>query len=438
MNLLETIVLRIYDTTGMLPVNAVAGVQGNYQIHDFHTTPFLYVIMINPLQVSVAKFTSEKLAEDLKLVASLESSEEVVIDVHRGFVCVQVPRPADERGKTVYTSKNAPRGSGLRVPLGLDILNVPVDFNFGNEMCTNLSFLGVPGSGKSVAMRRSIVTLARNNAPEDVKFLMIEVAKNGIDLLLFDRLPHLIHPVITDPDEAAAALKLLVNSITRGILPYKLAVVIDEVAALIKARPDTIGDLMTLVSQGRSQNVINLYATQLSDRDTLGDGKAIFKQIHNVVVGKAGNKQLSYVLGNKGELKAEELVGQGDLKLAANDTTSRFTGIFTTAQEIEELPKANIINRLPLETNTPAEPIERSAQLQRLSPELISEGLESLHRQVIDVEYRNQMRGREYFVLPVKRVKELGRNPGLFKKYDQEYLVKLYLALRKRGVLCLK
>lgn len=437
MSLLQKIVLRIYDSTGMLPVNAVQGQPGSYLVNEFILTPFLYVITINPLQVSSKEFTSDRLMNDLKLVANLDASEAVAIDVHRGFVCIQIPRPVEERGKLVLTTANVPRGSGLRVPLGLDIMNLPVDVNFANEMSTNLSFLGVPGSGKSVAMRRSIVTLARNNRPDDVKFLLVEVAKDGLDLRIFGQLPHLVHPVITDPAEAAAALKFLVESISQGKLPYKLFVCVDEVAALIKARPDCIGYLMTLVSQGRAQNVVNLLATQISDRDTLGEGKAVFKQIHSVVLGKAGNKQLSYIMGNKSDLHAEELVGQGDLKLNANATSSRFAGIFTTVSELQALPKAATINRLPLEG---AGSVQRPGAPGRLIPEpVLVEGLMSLQRQVDELEYRNVMRGREYFVLPATRVKELGRNPAVFKEKDQPYLVSIYKEMRRQGVkLCLK
>ncbi len=445
MSLLQKIILRIYDTTGLLPVNAVQGQAGDYLVNDVFVTPFLFVITLKPIQVSSKQFVNDKLMHDIKLEAGLESSEHVVIDVHRGFVCIQIPLPAEERGKLVLTSANVPRGAALRVPLGLDILNEPVNFNFANEMSTNLSFLGVPGSGKSVAMRRSIVTLARNNSPDEVKFLMIEVAKNGIDLRLFDQLPHLVHPVITDPAEAAEALKFLVNSISQGQLPYKLFVTVDEVAALIAARPDAIGYLMTLVSQGRSQNVVNLLATQLSDRDTLGDGKAVFKQVHSVILGKAANTQLSYVLGNKSGLHADELVGQGDLKLNSVSGTNRFASIFTTLQEIEALPKAPFINRLPLEgpSGPPAPPADalinrRGPQPKPLSEELIAESLISLQRQVDDPIYREDMRGRAYFILPPKRVKELGRNPELYKTNDQPYLVQIYKALRRKGVqLCL-
>lgn len=445
MSLLQKIILRIYDTTGLLPVNVVQGQAGDYMVNEVFVTPFLFVITLKPIQVSSKQFVNDKLMEDIKLEAGLESSEHVVIDVHRGFVCVQIPLPAEERGKTVLTSKNVPRGAALRVPLGLDILNEPVSVNFANDMSTNLSFLGVPGSGKSVAMRRSIVTLARNNSPDDVKFLMIEVAKNGIDLRIFRQLPHLVHPVITDPNEAAEALKFLVDSIKMGQLPYKLFVTVDEVAALIKERPDCIGHLMTLVSQGRSQNVVNLLATQLSDRDTLGEGKAIFKQIHSVVLGKAGNVQLSYVLGNKSGLHADELVGQGDLKLNSISGANRFAGIFTTREELEALPKAPFVNRLPLEGPPPPSfapvspvPVKGGAQTKPISPELLSESLISLQCQVDDPTYREDMRGKAYYVLPATRVKELGRNPNLFKINDQPYLVQVYKALRRKGVqLCL-
>lgn len=447
MSLLQKIVLRIYDSTGLLPVNAVAGQPGNYIVQEYLITPFLFVILINPLQVSTKEFTNEKLTTDLKLTAELNADESVAIDVHRGFVCVQIPLPPNERGKLVLTAANIPWGKGLRVTLGLDVMNLPVDFNFANEMSTNLSFLGVPGSGKSVAMRRSIVTLVHNNQPDDVKFLMIEVAKDGLDLRLFEQLPHLVHPVITDANEAALALKYLAESISHGKLPYKLFVCIDEVAELVKRRPDCVGDLMTLISQGRAQNVVNLLATQLSDRDTLGPGKALFKQIHSVVLGKAGNTQLSYVMGNRSGLHAEELLGEGDLKLNSNSSSSRFVSVFTTPNEIKQLPQTTLINRLPLEEAVvpppPSAPVsslfERGAPGRYLPVPILIEGLVSLQRQVEEKEYREAMQGREYFVLPVSRVKELGRNPATFKDKDQPYLVQLYREMWKRGVkLCLK
>jgi hypothetical protein len=179
-------------------------------------------------------------------------------------------------------------------------------------------------------------------------------------------------------------------------------------------------------------------------------------------LGKAGNKQLSYILGNKSDLHAEELVGQGDLKLNAVGGTNRFAGIFTTRQELEALPKAPFINRLPLDDPWKSQnPRERPgaggegplgpppappspslakaiAQTKPISPELLCESLISLQRQMDDPTYRQDMRGRAYFILPPRRVKELGRNPEMYKTYDQPYLVEVFKALRRRGVqLCL-
>jgi hypothetical protein len=184
-------------------------------------------------------------------------------------------------------------------------------------------------------------------------------------------------------------------------------------------------------------NVVNLLATQISDRDTLGDGKAIFKQVHNVVLGKAGNRQLSYILGGRSDLKAESLTGQGDLKLASNDATTRFAGVFTTQNDLERLPETDVINRLPLESKSIVPFVEKpsvGAPIKEIPPKIIIEGLHSLQRQVDDLEYRSLMRGREYYIIPASKVQELGRNPTIFKERDQPYIKSLYRELWQRGL----
>lgn len=438
--LISKIALRIYDSTKLLPVERAGALAGQYAFREIVITPFLYVIKIDPMAVSTKTFTNDRLAKDIKLVAGLEQSEEVVIDVHRGFISIQIPRPASERGSTVYTSANVPRGSGLRVPMGLDVFNEPVYFDFARHMNTNLSFLGVPGSGKSVSMRRSIVTLAKNNDPAAVKFLMIEVSKDALDLRIFSNLPHLIHPVIVSPVEAGQALGWVVGQLRAGKLPYTLVVCVDEVAELVRLQPDSVGLLMSLVSQGRAVNVVNLLATQITSKDTLGEGTGIFRQIHNNVVGKATNKQLSYLLGNRSELRAEALTGQGDLLLSSNDATTRFAGVFTTRNDLERLPRVEAIPMLPLAeyTNTGAivEDARNAGQFERqpIPPVIVAEGLHSLQRQVDEPAYRAEMAGRKFHVLPASRVKELGRNRDTFRDRDQPHIKAIYRELWKRGL----
>lgn len=439
--LLNKIVMRIYDTNGLLPVNAVQGHKGDYVVSEYVLTPFLFVVKINPLQTSTKQFTNAQLAKDIHLVSGLEKHEQVVIDVHRGFVTIEIPRPAIERNKVVYTSNEVPRGNGLRVVLGLDIFNEPVHFNLAGEMNTNLSFLGVPGSGKSVSMSRTIVSLAQNNSPDDVKFLMLETAKNGIDLEKFAHLPHLVHPVIINPDEAVRALGYVVTQVKQGKLPFRLVICIDEVAELVRQRQEAIELLMSLVAVGRAVNICNLLATQITDKDTLGEGRAIFRQIHNNVLGKANGKQLSYILGGSADLKAEALIGEGDLLLKSNDITTRFAGCFVTKRDMERLPKTDSTNYLPIEeySNTPAIVEEARAIVPRFEAKptpanVVIAGLESLQRQMDEPLYRSDMRGKAYYVLPVSQVKALGRNAQTFKERDQPYIVSLYKEMWKRGL----
>lgn len=441
MELLQEIVIRIFHTTNL--INDV-----HYKIYGFIQTPFLNVIQIKPHTVSASTFTTKKLENDVKMIAGLSKTDEVVIDVHRGFVTIEIPRPASERGQTIYTLDDIPHGRGLRVPLGLDILGMPTYHDFGRHMQTNLGFLGVPGSGKSISMRAAIVSLARNNNPGEVRFLMLEVAKDGLDLRIFGRLPHLIHPVITDPDEAIQALAWAVEQIRMGKLPFKLFVCVDEVAALVRQRPEAIDLLMALVAEGRGVGIVNLLATQIIDDNALGkDGPAIFRQVHNRVLGKATNKQLSYLLGNQSGLKAEALTGEGDLLLNSNTESTRFAGIFTTRRDMESLPRVDNVNRLPIQnfTNTDAaaddaKALVRSGQFEEkpIPPAVIGESLISLQRQIDDPIYRRDMRGRAYYVLPASQVNEIGRNKATFKERDQPYIVEIYKYLRRRGVqLCL-
>ena len=436
---LKVIATRIFHTTKLSAV--AAGNRGpDYQFYDLVETPYLNVILIKPGEAGTKPFLSKDLAMDLKQVTHLGEREQVVIDVRRGFVTIQIPKSSEERGKTIYTSRNVPRGRDLKVVLGLDVMNQPLRFDFSRQMNTNLSFLGVPGSGKSVLMRHVNTSLAANNTPDRVKFLMIEAAKDGLDLTLFANLPHLIHPVITDPGEAESALAWAVTRLKTGLDGYRLFIVIDEVAALVSQRPEAVPLLMALVSQGRAMGIVNMLATQLTDKDTLGDGKAIFRQIHNVVLGKAGNAQLSYLLGNKAGLSAESLLGEGDLILSANDESGRFAGVFTTKQDILSLPRAERIERLPLAhyTNTEAV-IEHEARTTKfetepIPAEVVAAGLRSLQRQVCDRDYRARMAGREYYVMPVSEVKGLGRNLKTFKERDQVYITSLFKALWRKGL----
>ena len=128
---------------------------------------------------------------------------------------------------------------------------------------------------------------------------------------------------------------------------------------------------------------------------------------------------------------------QGDLKLSSNDITTRFAGVFTTGRDLERLPKTDVINRLPLteETKTivPYQ-AERGAPTRNIPPKIIVEGLYSLQRQVDELEYRNLMRGREYYIIPASKVQELGRNPTIFKERDQPYIKSLYKELWQRGL----
>ena len=431
------IAMTIYDTSGLVP--SLPGRPGNYRFRETIVTPFLTVFQIEPGACGTRPFLTQQLRDNLKAVSRIDKGEQVEVDIHRGRIVVQIPLPVSERGRRVYTSNSVPRGRHLRVSLGLDITNHPVYFDFAGEMNSSLAFLGSAGSGKGVSMQRSIAAIAGQNGPDNVKMLMLEVSKQSIDLLVFQNLPHLIHPVIEDLDEAESALGWAAAQTRRGTLPFKLFICVDELGELVTQRPETIPLLQTLVSQGRALGIRNLLATQVADKATIGEGTKVFRQVHNRVLGKVSNKQLSYLLGNASGLHAESLTGKGDLIMSTTEFTTRFAGVMNSPADFESLPRAESIPRLPIGeyTNTAAiaEDTYRSPgpDQQVIPADVVAEGLISLQRQMDDPQYRKQMSGKKYFVMPVSKVKAMGRNPAIFRDRDQPQLVRIYKTLLKRG-----
>ena len=101
--------------------------------------------------------------------------------------------------------------SKLQVALGKDIKGAPVSVNLSKM--PHLLVAGTTGSGKSVAVNGMITSLLYNASPEDVRFIMVD--PKMLELSIYEGIPHLLLPVVTDPKKANLALRWAVEEMER-------------------------------------------------------------------------------------------------------------------------------------------------------------------------------------------------------------------------------
>src|SRR5262249_49479910 len=101
--------------------------------------------------------------------------------------------------------------SKLQVALGKDIKGAPVSVNLAKM--PHLLVAGTTGSGKSVAVNGMITSVLYNASPEDVRFIMVD--PKMLELSIYEGIPHLLLPVVTDPKKANLALRWAVDEMER-------------------------------------------------------------------------------------------------------------------------------------------------------------------------------------------------------------------------------
>ncbi|MCE5194635.1 MAG: DNA translocase FtsK [Nitrospiraceae bacterium] len=218
--------------------------------------------------------------------------------------------------------------SRLTLALGKDI--------FGNPIVADLSKMphllvaGATGSGKSVSINSMVMSLLYKSSPKEVKMLMID--PKLLELSAYENIPHLISPVITNPKEAAEALRKMVYEMERRYrllaekgakniegfnkkasdeeqLPY-IVVFIDELADLMFASANEVEDAIARLAQmARASGIHLILATQRPSVDVItGVIKANFPaRISFQVTSKIDSRT---ILDSQG---AEQLLGKGDM-----------------------------------------------------------------------------------------------------------------------------
>ncbi len=282
----------------------------------------------------------------------------------------------------------------LILALGKDISG---NARFANlENMPHLLIAGTTGSGKSVGINVMITSILYKHSPEDCKFILID--PKMLELSVYEGVPHLITPVVTDPKKAIVALKWvvremesrykkmsllgvrnienynqrmveaikkrekIVRSIPSGISPETgqsttkqieienkkmpfIVVVVDEMADLMMVAGKEIEHTIQRLSQmARAAGIHLIMATQRPSVDVItGTIKANFPSRISFQVSSKFDSRT--ILGDEG---AERLLGKGDmLMMTAGGITTRIHGPFISDQEIENIVRSLQKHGLP-------------------------------------------------------------------------------------------
>ena len=215
---------------------------------------------------------------------------------------------------------------------------------------------GTTGSGKSVCMNSIIISLLYKASPDEVKLIMVD--PKMVELGIYNGIPHLLIPVVTDPKKAAGSLQWAVsemmrrykamsdagvrdlesyNSIMEGEEGTKLpqvVVIIDELADLMLVAAKEVEESICRIAQmGRAAGIHLVIATQRPSADVItGLMKANIPSRIAFAVASAMESRI--ILDTQG---AEKLVGKGDMLYApiGNGKPKRVQGCFVTDPEVE-------------------------------------------------------------------------------------------------------
>ncbi len=306
-----------------------------------------------------------------------------------GRSVIGIELPNENREKVVLREILSSRSFGdgtqkLPLALGKDIGGEPIVGNLAKM--PHLLIAGTTGSGKSVAINTMILSLLYKLTPEECRMIMID--PKMLELSVYDGIPHLLSPVVTDPKKAVVALKWVVGEMeeryrkmskmgvrnidgynsrvadtlakgetfsrtvqtgfddqtgdpifeTEEITPEKMpyiVVIVDEMADLMMVAGKEIeACIQRLAQMARASGIHLIMATQRPSVDVItGTVKANFPtRISFQVTSKIDSRTIL------GEMGAEQLLGMGDmLYMAGGSKIIRCHGPFVSDEEVEEI-----------------------------------------------------------------------------------------------------
>jgi DNA segregation ATPase FtsK/SpoIIIE, S-DNA-T family len=243
-------------------------------------------------------------------------------------------------------------GSKLTFALGRDVAGRAQAVDLAKM--PHLLIAGATGSGKSVMVNALITSLLCNTSPDDIRMILMDLKR--VELAAYNGIPHLMVPVITEPERAKAALKWAVNEMenryrrfagatARNIRAYNdsradpedrmpyIVVVVDELADLMMREGKHVEDpIVRLAQKARATGIHMVLATQRPSVNVVtGLIKANFPS--RIAFAMASQIDSRTILDAPG---AEDLIGRGDMLYQPSDLPRpmRLQGVFVSDHEI--------------------------------------------------------------------------------------------------------
>jgi len=295
-------------------------------------------------------------AKDIRIEAPIPGKSAIGIEVPNEEVATVSLR------EVLESKENNKPEAKLMIGLGRDISGQAVLAEL-NKM-PHLLVAGATGSGKSVCVNGIITSLLMRAKPHEVKLMMID--PKMVELSVYNGIPHLLAPVVTDPKKASQALKKVVSEMERRyelfshtgtrniegynelaqrqnqesdqkqpLLPY-IVVVVDELADLMMVASSDVEDSITRLAQmARAAGIHLIIATQRPSVDVITG--VIKANIPSRIAFSVSSQTDSRTILDMGG--AEKLLGRGDMLFLPSGASKpiRVQGAFVSDQEVESI-----------------------------------------------------------------------------------------------------
>jgi len=311
--------------------------------------------------VKVSRITS--LQRDLELALAAPAIRIEAPIPGTPYIGVEIPNSAiaSVSMKEVIDTDEFARHSGkLKLALGKDVSGAPVVADL--TRAPHLLIAGSTGSGKSKAINSILCTLLMQHTPDELKFIMVD--PKMVELIVYNHIPHLLAPVVTELERVVSLLKWAVREMERrykllaqkgyrniesynkaacsgavGLepLPY-IVIIVDELADLMMLAPDEVETLVCRLAQmARAIGIHLILATQRPSVDVVtGLIKANFPTRMAFAVTSQIDSRV--ILDQSG---AEKLLGRGDMLYLASDAPKpvRVQGTNVSDKEVENVAR---------------------------------------------------------------------------------------------------
>ena len=468
---------RATVSTEVLQENATAleGVLGDFgvrgEIINARPGPVVTLYELEPAP-GIKSSRVISLADDIARSMSALSARVAVVS-GRNAIGIELPNPTREKVflRELLASRDyADTQHRLPLCLGKSIGGEAVMVDLARM--PHLLIAGTTGSGKSVAINTMILSLVYRLQPDQCRLIMVD--PKMLELSVYDGIPHLLTPVVTDPKKAVVALKWAVREmeeryrkmsklgvrnidgynarvaeaagkgekLTRTVhtgynretgeaiyesedlelepLPY-IVVIVDEMADLMMvAGKDIEGAVQRLAQMARAAGLHVILATQRPSVDVItGTIKANFPtRISFQVTSKIDSRT---ILGEQG---AEQLLGQGDmLYMAGGGRISRVHGPFVSDEEVEKVVRHLKAQGVPeyLEAVTAEDPTDEDGNPVFDATAMGAPEGGDLYQQAVQVVLRDRKASTSY----IQRRLQIGYNraASLMERMEQEGVV---------------